>query len=266
MKPTSFSRSHTLTPFVQLNTRNCKACWKCLHNCPQMAIDKIDLPWHKHALITNSEACYGCLKCVRICEHHAFSKRDLEKEAEHLQRKRTIRSFLINNLLVLTGLLMIYTGLTLQLAYHMGGSANHHREQNTLSAKTNPYEQIREIDVSKTAMGFTYTQWSTMHKWSIVAFTLLVVYHIYAHWKWYKGVIRKHLISKHFQVITLSVIFLLVAITGLLSWVIDLRGELGSLRLTLIEIHDKLAIILTIYMVLHVAGRMKWFAEAFSKV
>jgi ferredoxin len=266
MKPTSFSRSHTLTPFVQLNTSKCKACWKCLHQCPQLAIDKVDLPWHKHALIANSGACSGCLKCVRVCEYHAFSKRDMEKEAASRQRKRTIRNFFINNLLVFIGLLMIFTGLTLQMAYHVGGSASHHAENNTLPAQTISYTQMREIDVNKTAMGFTYTQWSIMHKAVIFAFTLLMMYHVYAHWKWYTSVIRKHLIGKHFQVITLSVIFILVAITGLLSWIISLRDGTGSLRLILMEIHDKLAIILTIYMVLHIIGRMKWFTQAFSKL
>lgn len=266
MKPTSFSRSHTLTPFVQLNTSKCKACWKCLRHCPQLVIDKVDLPWHKHALITNPDACSGCLKCVRICEHSAFSKRDMEKEATNRQRKRTIRNFFINCLLVFTGLLMIFTGLTLQMAYHIGGQGSHHTEINTLPAQTPQYEQMREIDVTKTAMGFTYIQWSMMHKWVIVAFTLLMTYHVYAHWKWYKGVIRKQLIGKHFQVITFSFIFLFVAITGLLSWFISLGDGSGSLRLILIEIHDKLAIILTIYMVLHVIGRMKWFRQAFSKL
>jgi hypothetical protein len=148
----------------------------------------------------------------------------------------------------------------------VGGPGGHHSENNTLPAQSIQYEQMREIDATKTALGFTYTQWSVMHKWAIVAFTLLMVYHVSAHWKWYKGVIRKQLISKHFQVITLSVIFILVAATGLLSWVIDLIGGSGSLRLILIEIHDKLAIILTIYMVLHVIGRMKWFTQAISKL
>lgn len=266
MKPISLSRSHTLTPFVQLNTSKCKACWKCLHHCPHLVIDKVDLPWHKHALITNPDACSGCLKCVRICEHSAFTKREMEKEAANRQRKRTVRNFFINNLLVFIGFLMIFTGLTLQLAYHTGGPVGRHAENNTSPAQTIQYEQMRKIDASKTYIGFTYTQWSMMHKWAIVAFTLLMVYHVYAHWKWYTGVIRKQLIRKHFQVIMLSVIFILVAVTGLLSWVIDLRGGSGSLRLILIEIHDKLAIILAIYMVLHVIGRMKWFSQAYNKL
>ncbi len=266
MKPISFSRSHTLTPFIHLDTSKCKACWKCLHNCPKLVIDKVDMPWHKHALISNPEACSGCLKCVRICEYNAFSERDIEKEAASRQRTRSIRHFFINNLLVFTGLLMIISGLTMQLAYHMGEPHDHRAIGNTLPSQLPQYEQIRKIDVNKSAIGFTYTQWSAIHKMSIVAFTLLIVYHVYAHWKWYKGVIIKRLIRKHVQVITLSVLFLLVAITGLIPWFVDLSGGTGSLRLFLIEIHDKLALILSVYLLLHIIGRIKWFGQTFKKI
>lgn len=37
-------------------------------------------------------------------------------------------------------------------------------------------------------------------------------------------------------------------------------------RKTFIEIHDKLAIILTIYLILHIIRRMKWFFTTFDKI
>ena len=68
-----FNRKHTRTPFVQLDTQKCKACWKCIENCPNQVINKIDLPWHKHALIVKPDACIGCLNCVNICQYGAYS-------------------------------------------------------------------------------------------------------------------------------------------------------------------------------------------------
>ncbi|MGE0076433.1 MAG: ferredoxin family protein [Bacteroidales bacterium] len=73
MKLLFFNRAHNRTPFIYLDTRKCKACWECLMVCPSKVIGKIDLPWHKHALITKSSACLGCFKCVRICKFDAYT-------------------------------------------------------------------------------------------------------------------------------------------------------------------------------------------------
>jgi len=44
-----------------------------MKNCPNQVINKIDLPWHKHALIVKPDACIGCLNCVNICQYGAYS-------------------------------------------------------------------------------------------------------------------------------------------------------------------------------------------------
>ena len=62
------------TEFIEINSRSCEACWKCISVCPNNVIGKIDLPWHKHARIVNGRNCTGCLKCVNICESEALSK------------------------------------------------------------------------------------------------------------------------------------------------------------------------------------------------
>ena len=60
--------------FINLNTRACKACWKCLETCPNHVFEKIDFPWHRHVKIKHPENCTGCLKCVEVCEHGALAK------------------------------------------------------------------------------------------------------------------------------------------------------------------------------------------------
>ena len=64
--------SHTENQHIQLYTRNCTACWKCVENCPKKVIGKIYIIFHKHARIDNSKECTGCLKCVKTCEYDAI--------------------------------------------------------------------------------------------------------------------------------------------------------------------------------------------------
>ncbi|HPT20646.1 MAG TPA: 4Fe-4S binding protein [Bacteroidales bacterium] len=74
MSPLFFNRNHTGTEFIHLDTRKCKACWECLVECPNKVIGKIDLPWHKHALVADPSKCSGCLKCIKACKFGAYSK------------------------------------------------------------------------------------------------------------------------------------------------------------------------------------------------
>lgn len=245
-----FTRERTRTSFVQLDTRKCEACWKCIENCSNGVISKVDLPWHRHALIVEPDACTGCLDCMNICQYHAYSIADRTKQASEKTIKRTFNSFLINNLLLVSGLLMGFSGLVLQLGFHMGG----------------PDEQVRQIDTSKIVCGLNYPAWSVIHKFVIVFFSLLMIYHTFIHWKWYKVVITKNLIGKNRQVFILSVLFLLVAVTGLVPWFIDLSGSTSNLRMLFIEIHDKLTLILIAFLILHIAKRAKWFTATYEKL
>jgi len=99
------------------------------------------------------------------------------------------------------------------------------------------------IDMNKMVYGISYSGWTMIHKISIILISFLVVRHIGQHWKWYRTVVAKSLISKNKQVIILSVIFFVVALTGYLSWFIDLAGNAPIVRKTFLEIHDKIAIV-----------------------
>jgi NAD-dependent dihydropyrimidine dehydrogenase PreA subunit len=261
-----FNRKRTRTPFVQLDTQKCKACWKCVDNCSNQVISKINLPFHKHARVDAAEKCTGCLKCIDVCENGACIKVDKTKPVNGKQRKRTFNNFLINNLLLVSVLAMIYSGLVLQLGFHMGGHDRHQNASYEVRSLPVQYEQLREIDTSKIVNGFTYSVWSAIHKFVIVFFSLLMIYHTYVHWKWYKGVITKHFIGKNRQVIILSVLFLLVAVTGLVPWFIDLSGGTSVIRMLFIEIHDKLTFVLIVFLFLHFVKRAKWYASAYAKL
>lgn len=259
MKPIFLNRKYNKSGYVFLNTEKCKACWKCIENCPNHVIGKIDFHWHKHALIIEGNKCSGCLNCVKTCQFGAFSKA-VENIKVRKQNQKILRSFVVNNILIISGLILILSGLILQLGFHIGGERNSNHNSNL------NYEQIRDIKTSKMVLSFNYYDWSLIHKFSIIVFSLLMIYHIYVHWKWYKGVFTKNLITKNFQAISLSIIFLLVAITGLVPWFIDLLNFSSALRLILIELHDKLALLLIIYLILHVIKRNKWFLSTYRKL
>ena len=74
MKPEFLYREHTRTPFVQSYARKCKTCQKCLEDCPNEVINKVDLLWHKHALIVEPDKCTGCLKRINVCEYDVYWK------------------------------------------------------------------------------------------------------------------------------------------------------------------------------------------------
>jgi hypothetical protein len=155
-------------------------------------------------------------------------------------------SFIINLGLFISGLLAVFSGLLIQVEYHMGNHGN--------------------IAINDHVFGISYYGWSDIHKISIVILSLLVIFHISLHWKWYKVVIKNRFVAKNMQVLTLSVVFILVAITGLIPWFIALLNGDVMLRKAFIETHDKLAIILSVYLILHVIKRLKWFFNTFEKM
>jgi hypothetical protein len=154
--------------------------------------------------------------------------------------------FIINLGLLLISSAMVFSGLLIQFVYHMG----HHGE----------------IDADNLVLGINYFGWSDFHKISIVIVSILMIFHIILHWKWYKTIVKKDLLAKNKQVITLTIVFIIVAITGYIPWFIKITGGSGLARKFIIEIHDKLVFVLFLYLVLHVTKRFKWFMMTFNKL
>ncbi len=160
--------------------------------------------------------------------------------------RNNVNRFIINLGLIIFGIATVFSGMLIQVEYHMGNHGN--------------------IAIKDYVLGINYQGWSAIHKISIVVLTALMIYHVYQHWNWYKVVITKKLITKNQQVLILSLLFVLVAITGLTPWLIDLLKGGEIQRKIFIEIHDKLAIILSVYLVIHIIKRLKWFFTTFDKM
>ena len=149
--------------------------------------------------------------------------------------KNPISGFIINSGLLLFGSVMAFSGLLIQFNYHMG---NH-----------------GDIDMNAVVSGISYGGWSDIHLISIILVSILMVYHFILHWKWYKTIVKKNLIAKNKQVIALTIIFILAAITGYASWLNKLTGGEDITSKAFIEIHDKIAILLFVFLILHVVKK-----------
>jgi hypothetical protein len=170
-----------------------------------------------------------------------------DKAGNIMLKKNPLVNFLINLELLLFGSAMVFSGLLLQISYHMG----HHEA----------------IDTNHLALGLNYFNWSDIHLISIVLVSMGMVFHIIWHWKWYKAVVRKkNLVAKNQQAIILTIIFILVAITGYISWFIKLRGGSDLNRHLFLEIHDKITWVLLGYLIFHVTQRFKWYFTTYKKV
>lgn len=60
------------TEYIELNTRNCEACWECVEACPNQVLGKLQVLSHKHVRVVNADNCAGCGLCAFACEHDAI--------------------------------------------------------------------------------------------------------------------------------------------------------------------------------------------------
>ena len=64
--------SGSCTEFIRLDSKQCKACWKCIEECPENVFGRINIFLHKHAKIVYRDHCTGCLRCVTACDYGAI--------------------------------------------------------------------------------------------------------------------------------------------------------------------------------------------------
>jgi ferredoxin len=246
MKSRSINHDPTRTTYIQLDTKKCLACWKCLPECKNQVIGRINLPWHKHSRFVNSSACTGCLKCINVCEPAALTKISIKKHEDNPASGKLKQALLLNLGLLFFGLAMSLSGFVIQFKYHMG------------------HNQGNETYIS--GFGIDYYNWTNVHKISVIIISVLVSYHFILHWKWYKTIITRKLAARNKLQIILTIVFILVAITGYIPWLIDLTQGSEITRNLFIEIHDKLTILLFVFLSIHVIKRLKWFRTTLDRL
>ncbi len=139
---------------------------------------------------------------------------------------------------ILPFLMMLATGVLIQAAYHFG----HHPAE---------YQ----------VMGIARSGWVNVHRLSSVAAIACVAFHLYLHREYIGNVLLKKLLKRGAGRIRenfwLLVIFMVTSLTGVVSWLL-LPAQANRI---LVEIHDKLGLVLIVLSLHHVAHRWGWLKK-----
>lgn len=146
--------------------------------------------------------------------------------------------------LAITGLYFSLSGLLIQLRYHM-------HDKNKLSL----------------LLGMDYSSWNILHIISSLLGLVLVCIHVYQHRKWYLNIIRNRRLPKQKPTLIISAVFLLMAFTGLASLALRILDpvKFAESRFMFIEIHDKLGILLSIFLTGHILRRLNLLGKNILK-
>lgn len=172
------------TKYVAINPRRCVACWECIEKCPKHIIGKVGFLWHKHVAFKDADACIGCNKCVKTCPHGVFFKSDEATLSILSIRTQMKTSFMIERLLPLSFVVSAVSGIGLHIAGH---GTSHELWHN----------------------------WAVAHVLSSLLWLISGAYHIKRHGRWYKAIASKGIGKKNRMTLALSVVFLIVAVTGI---------------------------------------------------
>lgn len=71
--------------------------------------------------------------------------------------------------------------------------------------------------------------WTLAHIIASLLFTIFVIIHIKMHWGWYKGLFRNGLGQKSYITAIVSILFVIVALTGYA--LLDMKGDVSKLGL-----------------------------------
>lgn len=199
-----------------MNPRLCTACWECVEKCPKKVIGKAGFFLHRHTVFKNADACIGCGKCIKTCHNSVFFKLDKTVSANEASPKIPFR---IERLLPLAFIASAVTGIGLHIAGH--GTVHS-----------------------------VWHNWGVAHISASFLWLLSAAVHVKRHRFWYKALASRRITDKLWINIPLSLLFLIVAITGVIL-ITHINGANSALGL----FHYKLGILLLLLSLIHVFYR-----------
>lgn len=173
------------------------------------------------------------LSTTRVATHYFCIKNSMQNNngAASTHKKRLYRR-LTNVSLLIFGLTMTFSGLYIQIHYHIQDSAP-----------------------------LRFSQWTFIHKWSALLFTSIVAAHVALHLKWYNAVLEKQLFRKNRVTLILTTFMFAASLSGFVPWTLSLFPFHSEFRHTLVEIHDKIGVIFMVVMIGHIIKRCKWYIK-----
>lgn len=149
-------------------------------------------------------------------------------------RRSRQKTFPINRALWVLGMATLLSGLMIQYQYHLRNSPG----ETTFFALNRP-------------------AWNTLHVWASLLFSGVVALHAWAHRKWYGNVWKRNFPAQQRPTVLLTALTFLVVVSGSIPLFMLYSGGNPTVRLSLIELHDKLAILFIIVVVCHSVKRFK---------
>ena len=92
--------------------------------------------------------------------------------------------------------------------------------------------------------------WAVVHVLGSILFLVAIIFHVTTHWGWYKGIIKNGIGRKSKVTALLSIVFLLLSVTGFVLF--GVNGANSPLGLW----HYKIGIVMTVIAVGHIIRRL----------
>lgn len=141
--------------------------------------------------------------------------------------------------------ILIITGLVLQFEYHM-----YHKPELHF------------------VFGFNKFSWLLLHKISSIISLIGIIVHCIIHWKFISTITKKIFTKKQKSEFLISyslfIIFIPTALTAISSWIFYKYSD--NTRLLLMEIHDKIALVLIVLSLIHVILRFGRMVKIYQKL
>ncbi len=159
--------------------------------------------------------------------------------------KKSTIFFYVDTIILSPFILLAISGLLIQINYHAG-----------------------EMTDTAVVLGLNRYEWLLLHKITAVISIIGLSIHLFLHMSWLKTVLLKKSYKKPNRntKITMWLLILAVAtaLTGIIPWL--LAPATSHARHSVIDIHDKIGIILIILFVLHIINHLKWITYTFSDI
>ncbi len=94
-----------------------------------------------------------------------------------------------------------------------------------------------------------------IHIWFGLIMLGLMVFHTIHHWKWFKKMISVKFVLKNKLLSLTVVVFVLMAVSGLIMWLELVPREIFNFR----EIHEITGQMLLVLVLIHIIQRIKWY-------
>lgn len=160
-------------------------------------------------------------------------------------------------------LLIVAFGISAASGLIKPGGGHHERSHNFSTEQITPEKEIStagfspQINSRNPEFPFEEREngGENIHIWFGLIMLGLMVFHTIHHWKWFKKLISVKFVLKNKLLSVTVVVFVLMAVSGLVMWLELVPREIFNFR----EIHEVTGQMLLVLVLIHIIQRIKWY-------